>query len=310
MSAPATARLLRRDPLAEPLPEGTVDAHVHVTPVAPEGSEELSGTGSAQALLPPFAAARLMRGAGVARALACPPKTSHYAATNASMLAACEVSDGVLLPAARLGGRIPLITRSPWAARRALRSRTAARAPDAETLEGFAAIALAPHLDGVPDDTLLAEVRARRLPVVVHAGAACPPAWVARHLLPRLAGCPVVLAHLGALPASAADLTDAVALAREGRVWLDTAAAWLAEFVALAVREAPGRVLFASAAPYLTPQVAWAHVAAAVTDDGLLAHVASGAALEVFGDAAGPHSPSSPPSPHSPSSPSDQASSS
>lgn len=288
MSAPGPSRLLRRDPLAEPLPEGTVDAHVHVSPGAPEGSEELSGTGSAQALLPAGAATRLLRDAGVARALACPPGSSHYAATNAAMLEVCEASGGVLLPAARLGGRVPLITRSPWAARRALRSRTAERAPDVESLDGFAAVTLAPHLDGVPDDALLAEVRARRLPVVVHAGAACPPSWVAQHLLPRLTGAPVVLAHLGALPASATDLSDAVALAREGRVWLDTAAAWLAEFVALAVREAPGRVLFASAAPYLTPQVAWAHVAAAITDDGMLAHVAVGAAREVFGDAAGP----------------------
>ncbi len=303
MSAAAAARLLRPRPLSVPLPPGLVDAHVHVSPVpaarpgatdAGEGaggapaedsgsSEGSEGSDGAQVLLPPAEAERLLREAGVARALACPPGAEHYAATNAAMLAASRTSGGLLLPAARLGGRVPLVTRSPWAARRALRSRAVARPPDATDLTGYAAVSLAPHLDGVPDETLMAQVRERRIPVVVHAGAACPPAWVARHLLPRLPGVPVVLAHLGALPASATDLADAVALAREGKVYLDTAAAWLAEFVALAVREAPGRVMFASAAPYLSPRVAWAHVAAAVTDDVLLEHVALGAAQEVFG---------------------------
>ena len=279
----STAPLLRRDPA--PAPQGLLDAHVHVGPSTDPAADPGPRPDRHPASGPVDAAAMtaLLTAAGTARALACPVQADHYAVPNAALRRACASAGDVLAPAARLGGRVPVLVPAAWAVRRSLRSRAVPRAADADDLDGLAAVTLAPHVDGVPGEEVLAQVRARALPVLVHAGAFCRPRWVARELLPRLGACPVVLSHLGAFPASAPDLADAVALAREGRVWLETSAAWLAEFVALAVRQAPGRVLFGSGAPLIAPEVSWRHVAAAVTDDGALAHVATGAAAEVFG---------------------------
>ncbi|MEJ5915142.1 amidohydrolase family protein [Pseudokineococcus sp. 1T1Z-3] len=280
MSSP---RLLRRDPRALAPPAGTVDVHLHVAADLAPGASSLRRDPGTPPPTDPAGALALLDEAGVDRALAFPPYRTGYAVANSRLREAAAASDGRLLAAARLGGRVPALVPAVWSVRRSLRSRVGSRPPDVDSLEGYAGVKLAPHVDGVPDEELLADVRARRLPVVVHAGVTCRPAWIARQLLPRLTGCRVVLAHLGCFPASAPALADAVALAREGRVWLDTSASWLAELVAVAVREAPGRVLFGSDAPLMSPRVAWQHVAAAVPDDALLDSVARGAAQEVLG---------------------------
>ena len=153
-----------------------------------------------------------------------------------------------------------------------------------DLLDEVVAVKLAPHLDGLPDDDVLDRVVERRMPVVVHGGQHVPPAWVRRVLLPRLPGCPVVLAHLGVFPLSAPLLDDALDLVREHpRVVLDTSGVWSTDLVRRAVRAAPDQVVFGSDAPLAHPQVAWEHVAASVRDDDLLQRVGVDNAARALG---------------------------
>ena len=274
-------------------PDGLVDVHTHVGPSDtgeiwyPDYDAEASRTAAAAA--------------GVVESWAfAPQRTDGYAAATAALVdeaglgtAASTSAPTRLLPVARLGGvRVPLPNRPPqlWQVRRAARARVLdalgrlpARRDDVhddgtadgrDLLDEVVAVKLAPHLDGLPDDDVLGRVADRRLPVVVHGGQHVPPAWVRRVLLPRLPGCPVVLAHLGVFPLAAPLLDDALALVREHpRVVLDTSGVWSTDLVRRAVLTAPDHVVFGSDAPLAHPQVAWDHVASSVRDDGLLERV-------------------------------------
>ena len=283
----ATALVADLRPDLVPPPDGLVDAHVHVT-----ASPDHLAAGAVTGHLSPRAARDVLAAAGVRRAVVMPALVDHlrgYAAANAALRQECASSGGRHVPLARLGGRRVTVVRAgawpePWSVRRAARARGGGRGPDlpGSGLAGFAGVTLMPHLDGVPDPAVLAEVRARRLPVLVHAGTHTRPRDVARRLLPSLQGCDVVLAHLGAFPCSEPDLRDAVALAAEGQVLLDTSAAWLASFIAFAAREVPDRVLFGSDTPLMDPAVAWAHVASALPREAV-DRVARETASRVYG---------------------------
>ena len=253
-------------------PDGLVDVHVHCG--ASDTGELYYPELTTDAYL------RLAQAAGVARAAVFAPyRDSGYAQVNGSLRDAAAAGDGRLVAFARLGGRrLPLPVRppQPWQVRRALRSRVGRRQSDLPAgLDGFGGVKLLPHLDGVPPDAELEAVAAARLPVVVHCGEHCPPAWVERALLPRLRGCTVVLAHLGVFPLAVGLLDDAVAVVRRHPdVVLETSGVWSADLVARAVRALPDGVAFGSDAPLASPAVAWRHVAASVRDDALLARVA------------------------------------
>lgn len=262
-------------------PEGLVDVHVHL------GASDARSAAD-RAYYPTLAAAEQLevaREAGVARSCIFPPlQEAGYAAANAAVLAAGRASGAEALPFARLGGpgaafcqRVPAL----WQVRRAAR-RKVLGAPDNFTaglggdggLAAFSGVKLLPQLDGLPDEETFALIRSLALPVVVHGGESTPPAWVERRLLPRLRGCPVVLAHLGMFPMAEALLDDALALVRRHPgVVLDTSGIWSVAAVAAAVRAAPDQVVFASDAPLTHPAVAWAHVASAVRDDDALVRV-------------------------------------
>ena len=150
-------------------------------------------------------------------------------------------------------------------------------------LARYAGVRLDPHRHGFPTAESLATIDELGLPVFVHAGEDAPPELIGRRLLPSLR-VPVVLAHLGCYPAGAPHLAQAIELARRHEnVYLDTAAAWLAEFLAAAARAVPQKIFFGSGSPFTHPDVAWAHVGAAVTDDEHLLAIAHRNAERVLG---------------------------
>lgn len=270
MTAPS---LLRADPARLPHPR-LIDVHVH-----------LSADGEAG--LPATAWPDIAASAGVAGAFAFPPLRGSYAAANAALRDWAATSGGAVRPFARLGGPVPTTVPALWQLRRAARSRVGRRAPDLagglDDLRGFAGVKMLPHLDGWPSGEALDAIDELGLPVLVHAGEHLAPDVIEKRLVARIRG-PVVLGHLGAFPASAPHLLQAVAVARRHeRVLLETSAAWLAEFVALAAREVPGQVVFGSDAPLVHPLVAWRHVASAVRDDEVCERIAHRTAEEVLG---------------------------
>ncbi len=216
----------------------------------------------------------LMASAGVQRACAFSPLRAGYAQANAELREWAASTGGRILPFARLGGRrVPVTLPALWQVRRKLRALVGTRAADHDTLDGFAGIKLLPHLDGLPDEEVLAEIRDRALPVLVHGGVHIPPAWIERHLVPWVRG-PLIVGHLGSFPCGEPELRAAVELARRhDNVYLETSGAWLAEFIRHAAAQVPDKVLFGSDAPLTHPLVAWHHVAAAIKDDDLLARI-------------------------------------
>ena len=187
-------------------------------------------------------------------------------------------------PLARIGGRRgPRPVTGRGQVRQALRRAIRPKPPALPTLDGYAGVKLMPPVSGLPDLDVLAEIARRRLPALVHAGAMCPPNWIAERLLPHLRG-PVILAHLGSWPCAAEALHDAVELARrDERVYLETSGASIGNFIAYAAERVPEKLLFGSNAPMCPPLVQWAHVAAAVKDDRTLERLASRTARALFG---------------------------
>ena len=223
---------------------------------------------------------------GVSRALVSPPALPGYAAPNAALRAWSGGTGGRFLAMARLGGATgPHPINGLWQARRAVRAALRKRPSDIDTFVGFAAVKLMPHVDGLPAPDVLADINRHKLPVLVHAGAMCPPRWLARRLLPHLEG-PMILAHLGAWPCAAEALSDAVDLAvADPRVYLETSGASIGNFIAYAAKKAPTKVLFGSNVPMCPPLVQWAHVAASVVDDAVLEGIAWRNAHDLFGPA-------------------------
>lgn len=234
----------------------------------------------------------LMDAANVSHAIAFAPlRTDGYRAANLALADWCETTGGRVRPFARLGGdRLPVSEPQLWIARRAARAAGGrllgrGRASDLplEELGRFAGVKLLPHLDGVPDAAVFDAINAARLPVLTHAGRYATPRFIARTILPRVAGT-LVLAHLGAFPDRERELRDAVALAeREPRVVLDTSGIWIADFLDYAVRRVPEQICFGSDCPLTTPATARAMLESVVTDRGLRRRIGFELAAELLG---------------------------
>lgn len=265
-----TAPLLRVDPVR--LQPALVDTYVHLSADGGPG-------------LPAEQWPALAQEAGVRTAAVFPTVRPGYRQANEALLAFAAGTPSIK-PFARLGGRVPVTSPQLWQLRSAARSRVGSRAPDLGApadLARYAGAMTVPHVDGVPAPELLAELGRLGRPLVVHCGEHAPVELVERELVERTTG-PVILAHLGAFPASAPHLAAALDLVRRhDRVFLETSASWLAEFVAIAARAAPDKLLFGSGTPLMHPQVAWRHVAAAIVDDDVAVAVAHGNAERVLG---------------------------
>ncbi|WP_423823480.1 amidohydrolase family protein [Salinisphaera sp. SPP-AMP-43] len=230
----------------------------------------------------------LMAASGIERAcIFAPLRADGYRQANQALAATAAQSDRTLLAFARLSSRaIPLTEPAPWLARRKIRRRLSRRPPDLADpaeLDGFDGVKLLPHMDGVPNRDTLAAIDERRLPLLVHGGDFCGPAWIEKHLIAHTRG-PVIIAHLGCFPCAEHHLRDAIAVAaRHDHVYLDTSGAWHTEYLRYAVAHIPERIVFGSDAPLMHPWVGWQHVTRAVRDDKLLEHIGRGAAAEIFG---------------------------
>ena len=257
-----------------------VDAHVHIG--ASDTGQIYYGTLSGDEWL------SLADHAGIERAVVFPPTMeAGYAASNAALREWGAAQGDRIRVLARLGGkRLPISEPRPWLIRRALRRRIGRRAPDLEpgTLSsGFAGVKLLPQLDGLPGRATFAEIADLRLPVLSHAGRFVPASWLARHVLPRTTG-PVVLAHLGAFPAEAGLMEEALALAEaEPRVHLDTSGIWEVPLLARALDRVPRKLLFGSDCPLTHPAAAWGQIDRLVADPALKRRIGGELALEIFG---------------------------
>ncbi len=110
-----------------------------------------------------------------------------------------------------------------------------------------------------------------------------PASWLARAVLPRTAG-PLVLAHLGAFPAQADLMEQALDLAAaEPRVFLDTSGIWELDLLRRALDRAPRKLVFGSDCPLTHPGVAWDQLARLVPDAGLMRRIGGEIAAEIFG---------------------------
>ncbi len=283
--------LLRTDVAASPA-GGLVDVHVHLAADDGPGlrTDEFS---------------KLAEDAGIRCAAVFPPRREGgYAHANDAILKTVETGTRRLRRFARLGGVMAVNRAALWPlslhqVRSLARSRRSAPSPnllldgvplgaDASTpdfvtaLRGFDGVNLLPHVDGFPSANALAAISELGLPIVVHGGERMPPSVLERHVIGEVSG-PVILAHLGAYPASAPEFADALDLARRHkRVYLSTSGTWLAEFIAEAARSVPEKVLFGSCAPLMHPLVAWRQVAAAVGDDETLKLIGSANAERVL----------------------------
>ena len=265
----------------EPPPFGLFDVHANV---GQTNAEAVSfGRLSGDEYL------RLMEAAGIARACTFPPQMDRYAAANAKLAGWAAQTDGRVLPFARLSGtRGPRPVRAFWQVRKTMRAFAERQPPEAVDLGRYAGIKLIPHMSGLPNEAVFEDIAAHDLPILIHAGTHSPPAWIERTVLPKTRG-PLILAHLGAFPADADLLRDAVALAaRHARVYLDTSGAWMAGFIQYAAARIPEKLLFGSDAPMMHPLVAWHHLASAVRDDALLQRIGRENAERLFGPVAAP----------------------
>ena len=186
---------------------------------------------------------------------------------------------------ARIGGRrIPLAEPRLWLIRRALRRRIGHRPPDLDPNElgGFSGVKILPQLDGIPDAPMLDAIADLRLPVLSHSGRFVPASWLAKRILPKTTG-PLILAHLGAFPAEADLLDEALDLAEtEPRVYLDTSGIWECSILEKAIARVPRKLIFGSDCPLTHPAVALRQVTARIPDGGLRARITGGLAEEIF----------------------------
>ena len=166
-----TERLFRPGPPPD-LP--LFDVHLNVLPAghaAPDGFYRTMGVSE-------------LDDAGIAEGCIVPPALSDL--SNASL----ALRDWALerprwRPLARLGGgRGPRPVTGLWQAPAVVRAALRPAVHPPLNLDGFAGVKLMPHLSGVPDTPVLAQIKDRRLPALVHCGEMCPPAWVEQVLLP------------------------------------------------------------------------------------------------------------------------------
>lgn len=265
-----------------PPPVPLIDIHVHIGP---------SDTG--EIYYPELAGAEvldLMDATDIETACAfAPANYGGYRTPNDALAAWAATTDGRVRPFARVGGaRQPVTEPALWMVRRKargavvnrLRPRPSDLGPDG--LAPFAGVKLLPHLDGMPDAAVFAEIADRRLPVLIHGGRFSSPRWIARAVLPQVPG-PLIIAHLGAFPAEFDLLRDALDLAEQHpNVYLDTSGAWVSDFVRDAARRLPERTLFGSDAPLTHPLAAWQQLSSVVRDDAVLERIGRHNALGLF----------------------------
>lgn len=213
-----------------------------------------------------------------------PAAAPDYAGPNAAVLRWTSQAGGAFRAMLRLRGRrVPDPLRSRYRLRQAVRLRSAP-APDLSALSQYAAVKLMPHADGLPGPETIRAIGAAGRPILIHAGANCPIAFVEKYVLAHTDG-PVILAHMGAWPCAMEELEAAVALAqRNPQVWLETSGVWIGNFLTYAAERVPEQVLFGSNAPMCDPAVQWDHVASAVRDDRVLEGIAYQNAERLFGE--------------------------
>lgn len=215
---------------------------------------------------------------GVAGGCVSPCALPDYAQANDALLAWSKNDESFFLPFARLNG-----SGGPRTIRRRSRAKHKPEPlSDVARLQQFAGVKLMPHVDGIPAAKYIDAIAELRRPVLIHSGAWCPPAWIAKHLLPHLRG-PLILAHLGSWPCAAECLQDAVKLAAEHeQVYLETSGASIGNFIAYAADRVPHKLLFGSNSPMSPPAIQWGHVAAAVCDDDTLRAIGHENAARIF----------------------------
>ena len=98
---------------------------------------------------------------------------------------------------------------------------------------------------------------------------------------------PIVVAHLASYPCAAEALLAMLdRMEGDARLVLETSGASIANFVSVAARRFPERVVFGSGAPRFDPRAQLMHVASALPDDALLRMVLHDNAVRILGDAA------------------------
>lgn len=118
----------------------------------------------------------------------------------------------------------------------------------------FHGFRLAPAVDGLPDDDVLAELASVDLPLLVDAGRAFTPDQAERTLLDR--DVPVVLTHFGGHPLDRRLMDRAIDLLDDhDNCYLETSFVRYREQLERALLEHPDRVLFGSGAPDCHPNV-------------------------------------------------------
>ena len=203
---------------------------------------------------------REMLQAGVVRAVASPGRRasgrSYLRANNA--VARLSI-DRPFVAFARLNGPRDAGD-GPISAVRNLRAERGdhhARPDDVEQYsydDRFHGFTLVPHVDGLPNEDVLARLEAADLPLIVHAGTEFPPETVERELLDY--DLPLVLSSFGGYPLDADLMNETLDLLDEyDRLYVDTSAVRYREVLERGILEHPDRVLFGSGAPNVHPNV-------------------------------------------------------
>jgi predicted TIM-barrel fold metal-dependent hydrolase len=196
--------------------------------------------------------------AGIVVGLAFPAERdgSYLEANNALARVAVERP---LVAAARISGAHDPPTGPQTRLRNATRSRTPEHTSPSDVEEygyadRFAAFALDPRVDGLPDESVLETLADVGLPVVTYGGREFPPDLIERTLLEY--SFPLVVAHCGGYPLDESLTADTIDLLEYHDCYVDTSAVRFRDPLERVVMEHPDRVLFGSGAPAVHPNVA------------------------------------------------------
>lgn len=202
---------------------------------------------------------REMHQAGVERAAASPGRTPRGEGYLRANNAVARLSvDRPLLAFARLSGprSVHPLAGPVWntVARPRSHHTTAGDVEQYAYDDRYHGFTLDPAHDGLPEESVLAELASVGDPVVVHGGEQFPPSAVADTLLDR--GFPVVLTSFGGYPLNE-ELMDAALglLEAYDDLYLDTAYVPDRDILERGLLEHPDRILFGSGAPSVHPNV-------------------------------------------------------
>jgi predicted TIM-barrel fold metal-dependent hydrolase len=225
-----------------------VDTHVELEPDETRRPRDIGG---------PEQVERELHQAGIVEALAFPAAREEY--TSANNAVARIAVDRPLVAAARITGVRDPGTGPTARVRNVTRSRGSRHTDPAEVEQyahedRFAAFALDPTVDGLPDAEVLEALAAVDLPVVTYGGRGFPPERIERSLLDY--EFPLVVAHFGGYPLDERLTGEAVDLLAAHDCFLDTSFVRFRDPLERAIIEHPDRVLFGSGAPAAHPNVA------------------------------------------------------